>query len=98
MQSKVNTTLDELQKDFKYYRLSLFAFSMSSLIEIMLSGNFKEEYISGIKDEIESIKWMDNDEELLFSQENDMIHYRAVGFVYGRQYIVRIAKVEVEEK
>lgn len=55
MQSKVNTTLDELQKDFKYYRLSLFAFSMSSLIEIMLSGNFKEEYISGIKDEIEKL-------------------------------------------
>ena len=55
MQSKVHSTLDTLQKDFKYYRLSLFTFSMSSLVEIMLSGNFKEENIEGIKNEIEKL-------------------------------------------
>lgn len=53
LQSKVKNTLNELQKNFKYYRLSLFAFSMSSLLEIMLSGNFKEENILSIKEEIE---------------------------------------------
>lgn len=42
-------------KDFKYYRLSLFTFSMSSLIEIMLSGNFKEESILSIKEEIQKL-------------------------------------------
>lgn len=51
-QSKVNSTLADLEKKFKYYRLSLYTFSLASLMEIMLSGNFKEEYISGIKDEI----------------------------------------------
>ena len=56
-QSKVKTLLDELQKDFKYYRLSLFAFSMSSLVEIMLSGNFKEENIFAIKSEIEKLSF-----------------------------------------
>ena len=35
--------------------LSLYTFSLSSLLEIMLSGNFKEEYITGIKEEIESL-------------------------------------------
>ena len=54
-QSKVNSTLMELQKKFKYYRLSLYIFSMASLIEIMLSGNFKEENIISIKSEIESL-------------------------------------------
>lgn len=53
-QSKVNSVLEDLMKKFNYYRLSLFAFSMSSLLEVMLSGNFKEEYLSGIKEEIES--------------------------------------------
>jgi len=53
-QNMVNTTLSDLLKKFKYYRLSLFTFSMASLLEIMLSGNFKEEYISGIKDVIET--------------------------------------------
>ena len=54
-QSKVNSTLMDLQKKFKYYRLSLYTFSMASLVEIMLSGNFKEENITGAKSEIESL-------------------------------------------
>ena len=52
-QSKINAAKESLIKKFKYYRLSMFTFSMSSLIEIMLSGNFKEEYISGVKSELE---------------------------------------------
>ena len=35
-----------------YYRLSLYTFSLSSLTEIMLSGNFKEENILSASDEI----------------------------------------------
>lgn len=51
-QAKVKSTLNDLQKKFKYYRLSLYTFSMASLVEIMLSGNFKETYISDVKTEI----------------------------------------------
>ena len=35
-QNIVNSTLGDLLKKFKYYRLSLFTFSMASLLEIML--------------------------------------------------------------
>lgn len=52
--NKVNSKLIELKKKFKYYRLSLYTFSLASFLEIMLSGNFKEEYIIGIKTDIES--------------------------------------------
>ena len=51
-QTQVNTLLKDLENEFKYYRLSLYTYSLASLMEIMLSGNFKEEYISGIKDQI----------------------------------------------
>lgn len=51
-QAKVKSTLNDLQKKFKYYRLSLYTFSMASLVEIMLSGNFKEAYISDVKTDI----------------------------------------------
>lgn len=54
-QNKVNSTLADLEKKFKYYRLSLYTFSLASLMEIMLSGNFKEEYISDIKDKIREL-------------------------------------------
>lgn len=50
--TQVKSALQDLLKKFRYYRLSLYTFSMASLMEVMLSGNFKEEYVSGIKDEI----------------------------------------------
>lgn len=55
VQAQVKSKLHDLLKEFKYYRLSLYTFAMASLLEIMLSGNFKEEYISGVKDEIEKM-------------------------------------------
>lgn len=63
-QKKVNTTLEDFLKKFKYYRLSLFTYSMASLIEVMLSGNFKEEYIEGIGAELKKLSY---DYRMLFS-------------------------------
>ena len=53
-QSKVSSVLQDMLKQFQYYRMSLFTVSMSSLLDVMLSGNFNEEYISGIIKEIET--------------------------------------------
>ncbi len=54
-QSKVNSALNDLIKKFKYYRLSLYSYSLASLLEIMLSGNFSEENIQSSIDEIENL-------------------------------------------
>lgn len=54
-QGNVDSMLAELEKKFQYYRLSLYNFSLASMMEVMLSGNFKEEYITGIKDEIKAM-------------------------------------------
>lgn len=54
-QSKVNEALTDLLRKFKYYRLTMYTFSMASFIEIMLSGDFKEENIRLVKDEIEKM-------------------------------------------
>lgn len=51
-QAGVKQAFASLEKEFKYYRLSLYTFSLSSLMEVMLCGNFKESYISGIRDEL----------------------------------------------
>jgi uncharacterized protein YjbJ (UPF0337 family) len=51
-QMTVDSALGELEKKFMYYRLSLYTFALASFMEIMLSGNYKEEYIVGIRDEI----------------------------------------------
>lgn len=54
-QANVTRIFADIEKKFKYYRLSLYTFSLSSLTEILLSGNFKESYIEEIKDEIQKM-------------------------------------------
>ncbi|MGL5258749.1 MAG: hypothetical protein ACRC7V_01445 [Lachnospiraceae bacterium] len=61
-QYQVNSISSDLEKKFKYYRLSLYTFSMASLMEIMIGCNYAEEYIEGIKEEIK--KMSDNYREL----------------------------------
>lgn len=61
-QGQVKSTLSEMEKRFKYYQLALYTYSLTSMMEIMLGGNYKEEYITGIKDEI--IKLSGNYREL----------------------------------
>lgn len=50
---KVKTAYEEIKNSFLYYRLSLYSFSLASLLEIVLNGSYKEEYILEVKREIE---------------------------------------------
>ena len=51
-QNSIKQGYSELVKKFKYYRLSLYTFALSSFMEIMLSGNFQESNIDGIRAEV----------------------------------------------
>ena len=53
--AKVNEMLNDLLRKFKYYRLSLYIFAMASFVEVLLSGEFKEENLSFVRDEIEKL-------------------------------------------
>lgn len=54
-QSKVKSELSDLEKKFKYYRLSLYTLSFATMLDIMLSGNYKEEYLLSTSDEIQKL-------------------------------------------
>jgi len=47
----------------------------------------------GLIDEVKSIKWLDNNEELRFTQNNGILSVYATGFEYGKQLVVRVAEV-----
>ncbi len=47
-------------------------------------------------DTVESIRWMDNDEELKFTQDGDKLNVYCTGYPYGVSYCVRVAKVKVK--
>ena len=51
--NKINSTYNDLKKNSEYYRLSIYSFSFASMLEIMLSENFNEEYIKNIQNELE---------------------------------------------
>ncbi len=55
----VGVKQEALQKNFQYYKLSLYIFSFASMMEVMFSGNFRSEYIQQIVNTIEeySIKY-----------------------------------------
>lgn len=49
VKSKVDSLLADLQKNFRYYRLSLYTYSMASFMEIMLGEKYTESLISDVK-------------------------------------------------
>lgn len=53
VKSKVDSLLADLQKDFSYYRLSLYTFSMASFMEIMLGEKYNDSAISEVKKTLE---------------------------------------------
>lgn len=69
----MNSLLTELEKKFKYYRLSLYIYSYASYLEIMLLGNYQEDYLLTKKEELEALdnEYANNfDIALKFIQKN----------------------------
>lgn len=53
--NSMNTIIDEIQKKFRYYRLSLYIYSFSTFMEILLLGNYKSDYLLSKKNELNEL-------------------------------------------
>jgi len=63
---------------------------------VTVGGSYAGAYgFSGVNDKIKCIKWMDNGEELSFSQNDDLLTVNFTGTPYGTSYCVRVAKAEL---
>ncbi len=61
--------------------------------DVIVAGRYKGAYaFGGVKDEIASLKWMDNGEDIEFIQGKDMLAADFVGQAFGTSYPVRVAK------
>ncbi len=54
-QKQTEESLNGFINAFKYLRMSLYTYSMSSLLEVMISGNFNESFVSNKKADIEEL-------------------------------------------
>lgn len=49
-----------------------------------------------VRDKIESICWLDNNEELEFIQNDNMLSVNATGYPYGMASCVRVARAKIK--
>ena len=84
--------------DEKY--LYIFAFDLGrkgSEDVVAQNGQYTGAYAFDlVEDEIESIEWMDNGEQLKFIQGNGMLTVKFTGTDYGVSYVVRVAKAKIK--
>lgn len=79
--------------------LYLFVFDLAEQGDpnVTLGGKYRGVYaFGGVNDEIKTIKWMDNGEELDFVQGKGILGVNLTGHPYGLLYPVRVAKAEIK--
>ena len=66
---------------------------IEGMSHVTVGGRYNGIYaFSGIKDEIKSIEWLDNNEKLEFTQNAENLMVNFTGTPYGTSYCVRVAK------
>ncbi len=79
--------------------LYLFVYDLAIVgdANVTVDGKYRGVYaFGGVNDEIVSVKWMDNEENLSFVQGDGMLAVNLTGHPYGTSYPVRIAKAVVK--
>lgn len=65
-------------------------------VHVTVNGSYNGSYaFDGVKDTIKNIAWMDNQEQLNFMQQGEMLTVDFTGQKYGVSYCVRVAVAEI---
>ncbi len=85
--------------DGKYLYIFIYDLAKKGSANVVVGGKYSGAYAFGnIRDEISSVSWMDNGEELKFIQGSGMLCVDFTGQPYGTSYPVRVAKAKIEGK
>ena len=63
-------------------------------LKIQNAERFQE--VFKLDKKIKKITWLDNGEEPEYEQDGDKVIVKTKPYMYGRQLVVRVAKIEVE--
>ncbi len=87
---------DFILKDGKNYYLFCYGIPMKSDPNVALRhvADYSERF--KLEDKIVNVTWMDNDEVLRFDQEGEDVTVYTSPFAYGRDLVVRVAKIVCE--
>jgi len=87
---------DFLLKDGKNYYLFCYGLPMSADPNVALNeeANYTEKF--KLTEKITSVTWMDDDSAVEFTQNGEDVVIKTVPFTYGRDLVVRVAKIVCE--
>ncbi|MBQ6824052.1 MAG: alpha-L-fucosidase [Clostridia bacterium] len=64
---------------------------------VTVAGEFNDDFIfQNVAEEIESIEWMDNGQQMVFEQKDGTFSLDAIGYTYGTSTCVRVAKAKLK--
>jgi len=72
--NSMNSIIEDIQKKFRYYRLSLYIYSFSTFMEILLLGNYKNDYLLSKKNELDEL---DNEYSEVFNNALEYVKKNA---------------------
>lgn len=72
--NSMNSIIDDIQKEFRYYRLSLYIYSFSTFMEILLLGNYKSDYLLNKQNELDEL---DNEYKTVFNNALEYVKKNA---------------------
>ena len=72
--NSMNSIIEDIQKKFRYYRLSLYIYSFSTFMEILLLGNYKNDYLLNKKKELDEL---DNEYSEVFNNALEYVKKNA---------------------
>ena len=72
--NSMNSIIEDIQKKFRYYRLSLYIYSFSTFMEILLLGNYKNDYLLSKKQELDEL---DNEYSEVFNNALEYVKKNA---------------------
>lgn len=80
-------------RDGDNYYLFFYDLSMKSDENVAINRDSNLNNIFTFGKKIKSVNWLDNGEELSFTQEGDKVNIQGKPYRYGSSYVVRIAKI-----
>ena len=87
---------DFVLKHGKNYYLFCYNLPMIADANVAIFENTAYDSVFKLADKIQSVKWMDNGEEVAFKQDGEDVTITTVPFTYGRNLVVRVAKIVCE--
>ena len=63
---------------------------------VVEGGSAGEKVFSNLPGKVKSVRWVDNDEQLEFRQEDGEFVVNCTSYEYGCNFVVRVAEAELE--